>query len=107
MIVGSIGGAAGARFQAPSGTVPSSPVRPFSEVLSRTKSEGVWSLVANPALFRELTALQQRVLQSKTIEPRDLLIYQVKASQFGLGIELLSKLAEAVSSSIRKFQNNP
>lgn len=79
----------------------------FSGVLNETKAEQLWTALTNPASFKELGALQSRILQSRSVSPRELILYQVKASHFGLGIELVSKVAESVSASIKKFQSNP
>lgn len=55
--------------------------------------------------FREIQNLQHQVLTSKTISPRDLIVYQIKVSQFGLHTELISKVAESASSTLKKLQS--
>ena len=55
--------------------------------------------------FHEIQALQQKVLNSNQLSPRDLLIYQIKVSQFGLHTELISKVAESASATMKKLQN--
>lgn len=52
----------------------------------------------------ELVKLQGLFLSGKKFEPRELLYYQIRASQFGLGVELISKVAESVSAALRKFE---
>jgi len=37
--------------------------------------------------------------------PRELLLYQIKASQLHLQVELVSKAAESMLATVRKFQN--
>jgi hypothetical protein len=74
--------------------------------------------VLNPALvnpftgvsagkaFQEILTLQTRLLGAKELSPKELIVYQVKASQFGLQVELLSKVSESIVATVRKFQQN-
>ena len=77
----------------------------FVEVLDSKRKPSLGELLCNPRSFQELGELQNKILSSKVISPQELLLYQVKASQFGLGVELVSKIAESFSVSVRKFQN--
>ena len=56
-------------------------------------------------LHAELTQLQQRIERGDKIDSRELILYQIKAGQFGLEVELVSKVAEAGLSTARKFQS--
>ena len=73
----------------------------FSNVLQEARNEKVWSGLISSESFRDLRNLQNKILHSQLISPKDLILYQIKSSQFGLGIELVSKVAESVSASIR------
>lgn len=42
---------------------------------------------------------------SKNIAPKDLLLLQIKASSYHLRVELVSKAAESLLATVRKFQN--
>lgn len=56
--------------------------------------------------FAELGQMKAKALQGAKLSARDLILYQIKAAEFGLGVELVSKVAESVSVTVRKFQNN-
>ncbi|MBN8548195.1 MAG: hypothetical protein J0M12_02645 [Deltaproteobacteria bacterium] len=78
----------------------------FDAVLHEARAGTAWENIASPQAFQDLLSLQSKISKSKSISARELIEYQVKASQFGLGIELVSKVAESVSASLRKFQTN-
>lgn len=56
-------------------------------------------------LFSEIRTLQQNLLNGKGLTARELIFYQIKAGQFNLRVELFSKVAEGLVSTIKKFQN--
>lgn len=80
--------------------------KPFTEVLSEVRLEGIMGGAFSKNGFGELQQLQQKILKTQNPTARDLLLYQVRAAQFGMGVELVSKIAESVSATIRKFQSN-
>ena len=55
-------------------------------------------------LYQDLVRMQQQILSSKSVPAKDLILYQIKTAQFGLHVELLSKIGESALSTIRKFQ---
>ena len=75
-----------------SGVTPS---KKFSEWLERAEMGG---------LHEQLSSLQKSVLNGKLFSPQELLKFQIQAGQFGLRVELISRVAESASATIRKFQ---
>lgn len=57
----------------------------------------------NPAAALE--KLQQRALSGVALTPSELLGYQVMAHRFGLSIEMATKIADGISTSVRKLQS--
>ncbi len=76
----------------------------FADVLAE-KLSGLESMVGLRS-YADLAALRRKVLTAKSVSPGDLILYQVKASEFGLGVELVSKVAESMATTVRKFQSN-
>jgi len=60
-------------------------------------------LSLNPS--QALEKLQQQVMNGKTFLPSELLSYQIMAQRFGLSIEVATKIADGISTSVRKLQN--
>jgi hypothetical protein len=71
----------------------------FNEVL-----KGVSSGNDIISLQKDLKTFTEGVVSGKSFSPRDLIIYQIKAGQFGLGVELVSKVAESASATIKKLE---
>ncbi|MCB0353123.1 MAG: hypothetical protein KDD64_06340 [Bdellovibrionales bacterium] len=84
---------AGARVaqNAPQGDASSK----FSEFLKRSEIGG---------LHEQLSSFQKGVLNGQLFSPQELLKFQIQAGQFGLRVELISRVAESASATIRKFQ---
>ena len=57
-------------------------------------------------VFQEITELQQKLISGNKIPPKELLLYQIKAGQFGLRVELVSKVADSALSTARKLQGS-
>jgi hypothetical protein len=55
-------------------------------------------------LQKDLNLFSQSVMAGKKFNPQDLIVYQMKAGQFGLGVELVSKVAESASATLRKLE---
>lgn len=53
-----------------------------------------------------LENLQQQLINAPELNPRQLLLYQIKVGQLGLRVELISKLAESATATVRKLQGN-
>jgi len=56
-------------------------------------------------LHTQLVQLQHKVAGGAPFTPRDLLLYQIRAGQLHLQVELVSKAAESMLATVRKFQN--
>ncbi len=69
----------------------------FKETLNANKPVGLDA-------HAELVALRDKILQGGKLEPKQLLYYQIRAHQFGLGVELVSKVGESVSATVRRFE---
>lgn len=77
----------------------------FGQSLENVRKSGDQVLFPKTDFHKELVKLQQDLASGKKIPPRDLLLYQIKAGQFHLRVELISKSAETVLAAVRKFQN--
>lgn len=53
----------------------------------------------------ELQGLYQRMEAGQKLQPQELLVYQIKAGEYHLKVELVSKAGEAVQGTLRRFQN--
>lgn len=60
-------------------------------------------LTSNPAVALE--KLQNKVFSGAKFSPSELLGYQIMAHRFGLSIEVATKIADGISTSVRKLQN--
>lgn len=71
----------------------------FKDVL-----KGVSSANDIVSLQKDLKSFTDGVVSGKSFSPRDLILYQIKAGQFGLGVELVSKVAESAGATIKKLE---
>ena len=55
-------------------------------------------------LHTEIQAIEQRIKSGPVLSPQELISYQIKAGRFGLSVEMVSKLAEGMMATMRKFQ---
>ena len=60
---------------------------------------------AGADLHQELMAIQSKVLKGAALTPQELISFQIKANQFGVRVELISKVAESAMATTRKLQN--
>lgn len=67
----------------------------FESVLKETKTDP----------YTELIKLREGLNTGKVFTPQELLRYQITASNFGLRVELVSKVADGLLTSIKKLQN--
>lgn len=72
----------------------------FQEVLNEKSSQRI---PEDP--FKAMEQLSAQLVAGKEIGSRDLLLYQIRAGQFGARVELVSRVAESMSASLRKLQN--
>ena len=63
----------------------------------------VWGVRAH----RELAAFQQQAAAGKQIDAKDLLLYQIKAGEFNLRVEMFSKIADSFLGTVKKLQSQP
>lgn len=54
----------------------------------------------------ELQGVENAISQSNKLSPSELLGYQLKASNYHIRVELVSKVAESVLGTVRKFQGS-
>lgn len=55
-------------------------------------------------LYKDMTKFEQNLTSKRDMAPKELILYQVKASQLGLRVELLSKVGESMLTTVKKFQ---
>lgn len=55
-------------------------------------------------VINDMTKLEQALMQGKQFSSRELLLYQMKVGQFGIQVELLSKVGESALSTVKKFE---
>ncbi|MCB0330296.1 MAG: hypothetical protein KDD70_11540 [Bdellovibrionales bacterium] len=55
--------------------------------------------------FQAMKVLTERVTSGAQMKPRELLMFQIRAGEYGMTVELVSKVAESGSSSLRRLQN--
>ena len=77
----------------------------FGEVLQQKKDLKTGAENKTADIYSEIQNMQKNLLNGKEFSGKDLIMYQIKAGQFNLRVELLSKVAEGMISSFRKFQN--
>ena len=73
----------------------------FSEILELARQVVDGSGIG---LHAEIVAFEQRIQGGPALSAQDLILYQIKAGRFGLGVEMVSKLAEGMMSTVRRFQ---
>lgn len=67
--------------------------------------ERVFTNLGAQELQVDLGKLQSAIVRGVKFSPQDLIVYQIKASEFGLRVELVTKLSEALMTCMRRFQN--
>ncbi len=72
----------------------------FKEVLAGVNS----AMQESSDIFGSIRQFQSTVMSGRKISPKELLVFQIRASQFGVHVELLSKVAESGLSSLRRLQ---
>lgn len=73
----------------------------FSAVMeSRRSSE---SLLAT-GLHSELAAFTSKALSGAKIPPQELIAFQIRAGEFGMRVEMASKIADSLLHTLRKLQ---
>lgn len=54
--------------------------------------------------FMAMKEISQAASSGKTFSPKELLMFQIKANEFGVHVELVSKVSESANASMRKLQ---
>lgn len=72
----------------------------FKEIMNSLQREA-----SNSSQIKEFRELDAKLQRGGAISPRELISYQIKISEFGLRVELVSKLAESLSSTVRRLQS--
>ncbi|MGI6525736.1 MAG: hypothetical protein ACOX2O_10690 [Bdellovibrionota bacterium] len=73
--------------------------RGFGEVLNQVQQS------AQKDFYQEIQGVYQELEKGSSLTPKDLFMYQVKAGNYFLKVELISKAAESASGTFRKLQN--
>lgn len=80
------------------------PQKSFQEIMGQVSADKTQA-AGKPDFHQDLVQMQKDVMSGKELSMRDLFRYQIKAGQFHLRVELLSKAAEGMLASVRKFQS--
>ena len=73
----------------------------FSEVF-----EGIKGKLGLNEAHNATVGIQQQLLSQTKVSPQQLLLYQIKVHELHLRTELLSKVGETLTSSVRKLQSS-
>lgn len=87
------------------GTAPSGEKSAFREWLAQPENRDRFSRLIDVRGHRELESIQRKIMSSARIDSRELLLFQVRVSQFAMRVELLSKVGESANSTVKRFQN--
>ena len=85
----------------------SGPAQGFKELFDKIAAAPSSKDPFSNSLHKELGALQQKALGGGAFDARELLLYQIKAGQFNMRVELVSKVAESLLGTLRKLQSQP
>jgi len=78
--------------------------QPTSTSGGRSFKDVVQKLENGPDMHKEIINLQKGLMEGREFSPRELLVYQIKASQYHMRVELVTKLAESALATTKKFQ---
>lgn len=78
----------------------------FQQALENVRSVQDQGLFGGRGAFEELQQIGQKLTANHSFSPRELLLYQIKASDYHLRVELVAKTAESMLGTVRKFQNS-
>jgi len=76
----------------------------FDTILSQTKAELEPEKIASDP-FVAMRELSSKIESGSPLSSRALLLYQIRAGQYGMRVELLSKIAESANTSLKRLQN--
>lgn len=72
---------------------------------ANVKPPTLLSEVMGEKLQAELATLRAKITRKGNIDARDLLLYQIRSGEFGLRVELISKVADSLLATTRKLQS--
>ena len=78
---------------------------PFAQAMQRARELIERSLQQGSAIFSELHLLEKRISGKTTLQPRELLGFQIKAQDLGLRVELLTKVVESGTGALKRLQS--
>lgn len=90
-----------------SGPITAAQKSGFDQLFERLSQSKELSSVFGSKGHEEILQFQNRALQGEGLSPRELLLYQVKAGEFNMRVELVSKAAESLLGTVKKLQNQP
>jgi len=73
--------------------------RGFKDVVQKLENKQA------PDMHKEIINLQKGLMEGREFSARELLVYQIKASQYHMRVELVTKLAESALATTKKFQS--
>lgn len=87
-----------------SGTAPAAPSTEL-----RGKFEGLLNELHSRDILgtrqhQELTVMQEKLSSATQLSPRELLFYQMRVGEFGLRVEMISKMSESAITTVKKLQ---
>ena len=97
----------------PGMSITALPTQPVAAPKKPGGFDAVWTKVGEEVskndlfglgLHQELTKVGQAIAGGRDLSARELLLYQVRAGQLGLRVELVSKVAESGLQTVRKLQ---
>lgn len=74
------------------------------EAKPKVSFESILKGLGQENLHSELVKFSQAIQSGKNLTTKELLYYQVRAGQFGMQVELVSKVGESVTSTVRKLE---
>ncbi len=63
--------------------------------------------VFDTALHRDLLGIRDAAMQGKSLSARELLMYQIKAGELNLRVEMIGKVADSFQGTLKKLQSQP
>ena len=88
------------------GTLPSSSGRAgFAEAMKGARRGQSGEFFLGQELHTSLSELRRAILQRKELSSRELLLYQMRAADLALRVELTAKAADGLVATMRRLQN--
>ena len=79
----------------------------FADLKEALKDKPDWlTTLGGGAAHHELQKVREQLVKGKAFGARELLLFQMQASELNLRVELFAKVADSALSSIRRLQNS-